>query len=137
MTGSLHFRKRRQESDGTAPRHAGYPHNGRRFRTASATAIALGLSAMLAITPAKAHARPSLADPATPVGVEPLGSTARAAQALVFSDEFTGTSRDTSKWTARDQERTESSRADGIRWWGGASTPRSATCRCAGRGRRG
>lgn len=48
-------------------------------------------------------------DPATPIGVQPLGSTARAAQVLVFSDEFTGTSLDTSKWTARDQERTESS----------------------------
>lgn len=90
---------------------------GRRFRTVSAAAIALGLSALLATTPAKADARPTLVDPATPVGAQPLGSTARAAQALVFSDEFTGTTLDTSKWTARDQERTESSRTDGIRWW--------------------
>lgn len=67
-------------------------------------------------------------DPATPIGVQPLGSTARAAQVLVFSDEFTGTSLDTSKWTARDQERTESSRTDGVRGWCGASTPRFATC---------
>ncbi|MEU3305112.1 MULTISPECIES: glycoside hydrolase family 16 protein [unclassified Streptomyces] len=81
------------------------------------TCAALAACVGAAAAPAGAEEPPSLVDPATPAGVQPLGSTARAAQALVFSDEFTGTSLDTSKWTARDQERTESSRTDGIRWW--------------------
>ncbi|WP_432164691.1 glycoside hydrolase family 16 protein [Streptomyces sp. bgisy031] len=84
-----------------------------------AVAAALGAMALLGAGPGQAQAAATAVDPATPAGAQPLGSTSRAAQALVFSDEFNGGpgSLDTSKWTARDQERTESSRSDGIRWW--------------------
>ncbi|MBT2505670.1 glycoside hydrolase family 16 protein [Streptomyces sp. ISL-98] len=48
-----------------------------------------------------------------------LGGTAESgpSRTLVFSDEFTGSALDTTKWNVRDQERTESGRTDGIRWW--------------------
>lgn len=87
------------------------------LRRLAATCAALAACAVLATAPAGAEERPPLVDPATPAGVQPLGAGPRAAQALVFSDEFTAPALDTSKWTARDQERTESSRTDGNRWW--------------------
>lgn len=82
----------------------------------TAVAAAISLSALLATGPAQAD--PSLVDPATPTGVQPLGSSTRdvSTRSLVFSDEFTEGTLDTSKWTARDQERT-GNRTDGIRWW--------------------
>ncbi|MER5683266.1 glycoside hydrolase family 16 protein [Streptomyces sp. NPDC002205] len=87
------------------------------LRRLAVTCAAPAACAVLATAPAGAEESPPLVDPATPAGVQPLGVGPRAAQALVFSDEFTGTALDTSKWTARDQERTESSRTDGNRWW--------------------
>ncbi|MEU9861248.1 glycoside hydrolase family 16 protein [Streptomyces sp. NPDC047971] len=92
------------------------PLSGRRHRMPLAAVTALCLSAALGAGPAQADASPSLVDPATPVAARPLGAT-ESARALVFSDEFLGPALDTSKWTARDQERTESTRTDGIRWW--------------------
>ncbi|WP_328907891.1 glycoside hydrolase family 16 protein [Streptomyces sp. NBC_00234] len=65
-----------------------------------------------------AHADPSATsaavDTATPDSAQP---TAGPAGTLVFSDEFTGSALDTTKWKVRDQERTETGRTDGIRWW--------------------
>ncbi|MFI1466470.1 family 16 glycosylhydrolase [Streptomyces wuyuanensis] len=87
------------------------------LRRLVATGAALAACAVVAAAPAGTGEPASLVDPATPAGVQPLGAGARTAQALVFSDEFTGSTLDTAKWTARDQERTEASRTDGIRWW--------------------
>ncbi|MBA4863325.1 glycoside hydrolase family 16 protein [Streptomyces sp. PSKA54] len=72
------------------------------------------LTAPLLTGAAQASADSSLVDSATPAGVQP---TAGPDGTLVFSDEFTGTALNTAKWNVRDQERTESDRTDGIRWW--------------------
>lgn len=52
-------------------------------------------------------------DPETPGKAQPSGAE-DPQQKLVFSDEFNGSSLDTSKWTTADQERTAHS---GLRWW--------------------
>ncbi|MFF0484942.1 family 16 glycosylhydrolase [Streptomyces sp. NPDC004435] len=106
--------------------HATRTGHRRPIRTiALRTGATLGALALLAAaqtttaasTPRNATA--PLVDPATPAGAQPQLPTGprTAAQTLVFSDEFTQTSLDTTRWTARDQERTEASRTDGIRWW--------------------
>lgn len=63
----------------------------------------------------KAKAAGALVAATTPRSVKPAGGG--AVGPLVFSDEFDGTRLDETKWNARDQERTQSKRADGLRWW--------------------
>ncbi|WP_428949928.1 glycoside hydrolase family 16 protein [Streptomyces sp. cg35] len=63
---------------------------------------------------AGATARSTAVDPASPAGVRPLGAERASASELVFSDEFTDSALDSTKWTALDQERDPH---DGIRWW--------------------
>ncbi|MEU5416331.1 glycoside hydrolase family 16 protein [Streptomyces clavifer] len=53
-------------------------------------------------------------DAATPASAQPQAGPRGT---LVFSDEFTGSALDTAKWNVRDQERTETDRTDGLRWW--------------------
>ncbi|WFR73523.1 glycoside hydrolase family 16 protein [Prescottella defluvii] len=65
-----------------------------------------------------------LVDPTTPVDAQPLGGVGHGA--LVFSDEFNGSVLDPTKWTVRDEERTEPSRTDGVRWWYKPSSVRVA-----------
>ncbi|MFF1568677.1 family 16 glycosylhydrolase [Streptomyces sp. NPDC058293] len=81
-------------------------------RTIAAAALATALLALAAHAPAGAAS--TAVDPATPAGVQPAAGPPGT---LVFSDEFTGSALDTAKWKVRDQERTESDRTDGIRWW--------------------
>ncbi|MFJ2742524.1 family 16 glycosylhydrolase [Streptomyces sp. NPDC087440] len=84
------------------------------LRTAVTAGTAALLAAALLTGPARADATASLVDPATPAGAQP---TAGPAGTLVFSDEFTGSTLNTAKWKARDQERTEADRTDGLRTW--------------------
>ncbi|WP_157872165.1 glycoside hydrolase family 16 protein [Streptomyces silaceus] len=97
-----------------------------RSRRRAAAGLLLGACALAAAVPAAAAPTgasggpppASLIDPATPRGVQPLGADdarAASAQALVFSDEFDGSTVSTARWTARDQER--SGAAPGDRWW--------------------
>lgn len=91
-----------------------------RRRAAVALLCSCALSAARAARAAVEATRssaPSLVDPATPSGVQPLGAHGgrAAAQTLVFSDEFDGSTVSTARWTARDQER--SGAAAGDRWW--------------------
>ncbi|MFF7573971.1 family 16 glycosylhydrolase [Streptomyces sp. NPDC008061] len=96
-----------------------------RFRSTAygGAAVMLGVCALLAAGQAQAAPTPvpqgpaaSMVDPDTPAGVQPLASGgSRAAQTLVFSDEFNGSTVDSSKWTARDQEREGA--APGDTWW--------------------
>lgn len=51
----------------------------------------------------------------TPRSAKPAGGA--AVGPLVFSDEFDGKRLNEAKWNARDQERTERNRRDGLRWW--------------------
>ncbi|SHN35885.1 Beta-glucanase, GH16 family [Streptomyces yunnanensis] len=79
----------------------------------------------------QAHAEqvPPMIDPATPVGVTPVGAPALGgafSQELVWSDEFNGSELDTAKWSPREQERGSHS---GITWW-----YRAANVRLDGRG---
>ncbi|MCQ4210169.1 glycoside hydrolase family 16 protein [Streptomyces longispororuber] len=93
----------------------------RHRRTAALALLAAG--ALLAALPAQAAepgtaATSSLVDPATPADAQPLSTgtaPAAAAQTLVFSDEFDGTTVSTARWTARDQERSGAAGTD--RWW--------------------
>lgn len=62
----------------------------------------------------------SAIDPATPSGIQPFGET--GTKALVWSDEFDGTSIDTSKWSIREQNR--GSHSD-ITWWYRAANVRT------------
>ncbi|MEV6393549.1 glycoside hydrolase family 16 protein [Streptomyces sp. NPDC051907] len=51
----------------------------------------------------------------TPASARPRGVAEPGK--LVFSDEFDGKRLNEAKWNARDQERTQSKRKDGLRWW--------------------
>ncbi|WP_329126103.1 glycoside hydrolase family 16 protein [Streptomyces sp. NBC_01465] len=82
-----------------------------RRRTFTTALLSTALAGAAGTAPAHAA---SLVDPATPAGAQPLAGPAGT---LVFSDEFTGSALDTAKWNVRDQERTETDRTDGIRWW--------------------
>ncbi|MFJ9038131.1 family 16 glycosylhydrolase [Streptomyces sp. NPDC102406] len=96
-----------------------------RDRTTMTAIALLAASALLGALPAHAagSARQDagqaagLIDPATPAGVQPLGTgtATAAAQTLVFSDEFDGATLDAARWTARDQERSGAAGTD--RWW--------------------
>ncbi|WP_405482999.1 family 16 glycosylhydrolase [Streptomyces sp. NBC_00009] len=82
----------------------------------SACALLAAGQAQAAPAPVPAEPASSFVDPTTPAGVQPLTADGtRAAQTLVFSDEFNGSTVDSSKWTARDQER--SGAAPGDTWW--------------------
>lgn len=57
--------------------------------------------------------RPALVDPATPVSARPR--VGGAAQTLIFSDEFHGTTLDVSKWNAVEQDRGTGN--SGVAYW--------------------
>lgn len=72
-----------------------------RIRRRATAIVAVLLSGLVLPTvPATAA---SMVDPATPSGAAP--AIGPSGQVLVFSDEFTGTALDTTKWTARTQAR--------------------------------
>ncbi|MFG2976882.1 family 16 glycosylhydrolase [Streptomyces sp. NPDC048331] len=58
---------------------------------------------------------PSAVSASTPTTARPRGVTDPGK--LVFSDEFDGKLLNEAKWNARDQERTQTKRKDGLRWW--------------------
>ncbi|MFB7308274.1 family 16 glycosylhydrolase [Streptomyces sp. NPDC056192] len=82
-----------------------------RIRTSAATA---GLLAATLVVPSAtpAHAA-GFVDPHTPAGVRPNGGSSHAT--LVFSDEFYGTSLDSSKWSSVDSKRRDGQYFDS--WW--------------------
>jgi beta-glucanase (GH16 family) len=92
------------------------PRMPRRSIFRAAAALGAGAAASAIATPAWANVgrpRPALVDRATPQSVRPLvGGTA---QALVFSDEFTGTSLNTAKWNAVEQHRASGNH--GVDYW--------------------
>ncbi|CAK7193150.1 hypothetical protein COMNV_01363 [Commensalibacter sp. Nvir] len=67
----------------------------------------------------------SLVDPNTPKDARPLGLPDSDNLKLVFSDEFTTAELDTTKWTARDQDRGKGN--SGLEWWYKSSNVRKAT----------
>ncbi|MFD4688798.1 family 16 glycosylhydrolase [Streptomyces sp. NPDC058463] len=93
-----------------AKRQQHTPH-ARRARLTAAVA-ALLCAATLAPGPAQAAAA-AVIDPDTPAGVRPNGGSSHGT--LVFSDEFLGTSLDTSKWSAVDSMRRDGQYFDS--WW--------------------
>ncbi|MEU8831470.1 glycoside hydrolase family 16 protein [Streptomyces sp900116325] len=82
-----------------------------RIRTLAAAAGLLAATlAVPGATPAQAV---GFVDPNTPVGVRPNGGSSHAT--LVFSDEFYGTSLDSSKWSSVDSKRRDGEYFDS--WW--------------------
>ncbi|WP_328727173.1 glycoside hydrolase family 16 protein [Streptomyces sp. NBC_00259] len=80
----------------------------RRARLLCASVV---LATVTALASGPVHAEPqkaaAMVDPNTPNGVRPVGGSPHAT--LVFSDEFYGAALDTSKWTAKDEERSDGS----------------------------
>ncbi|MGW1732866.1 glycoside hydrolase family 16 protein [Streptomyces sp. AM2-3-1] len=82
-----------------------------RIRTSAATAVLL--AAMLVVPSATPAHAAGFVDPQTPAGVRPNGGSSHAT--LVFSDEFYGTSLDSSKWSSVDSKRRDGQYFDS--WW--------------------
>jgi beta-glucanase (GH16 family) len=74
--------------------------NTRVLRLALIVAGLLTMTSAAQATEAVPLTRAPQVDPSTPLGATPLASS--TAQTLVFSDEFNGTTVDTTKWTKRD-----------------------------------
>ncbi len=91
----------------------------RRWAAATAVMVVAAAPSLSAIQATEATAA-SFVDPDTPVGSQP--AIGPGGQTLVFSDEFVGTSLDTTKWTARTQARGTGN--NGVTWGYAASNVR-------------